>query len=144
MSGGGADPLILVVGHGDLAAGLVASAEMILGATEGLIPVALRPGESPEAVTAAIAAATAGHAGRPRLILVDLFGGSPATASARLLEGDPSLEIVTGVNLPMLLETILQRGRRDVRSLASHAAASGHQGIVEVAGKLRAEGILKS
>jgi mannose/fructose/sorbose-specific phosphotransferase system IIA component len=136
-------PAILVVAHGNLAAELVASAAMIAGDVEDVVPVSLAVGERPEDLSGKIASALERLGpGRPAVLLVDLFGGSPATAAAQLLERYPSLEIVTGVNLPMLLELLLTREGEDAAALASSAARSGQEGVVNVRGRLRAEGIL--
>ena len=135
--------LVLVVAHGGLASALVETAAMIAGEDEGVVPISLAVGERPDDLSAKIVEALERYGrGRPALLMVDLFGGSPATAAAQLLGQYPGLEIVTGVNLPMLLETLLSREREDLQSLASSGSQRGRDGIVNVRERLRAQGVL--
>ncbi len=136
-------PLVLVVGHGALATALVETAAMIAGEEPDVVPIALAVGERPEVMVERIGEVLGRHPGRAALVLVDLFGGSPATAAAQLLGQDPSLQIVTGANLPMLLETLMQRERGDTPALAALAAQGGAEGIVNVRERLSEQGLLQ-
>jgi mannose PTS system EIIA component len=69
------------------------------------------------------------------VILTDMFGGTPTNLSLSLLnKGDNELEVITGVNLPMLLRVLGSRNL-PLASMAKEAKAAGAQGIV-VAGDL--------
>jgi mannose PTS system EIIA component len=145
-----ASPLVVVLAHGPLARSLVDTARMIIGECEGLLPLALEEGEAPAALQQRLADVLARHAiDRPALLLVDLFGGSPSTIAAQaLIEHDAAVEaavaVVTGVNLPMLLETLMSRKGKDVQALAELAAQSGRDGIVITRERLREQGLLLS
>jgi PTS system mannose-specific IIA component len=65
--------------------------------------------------------------------LTDLFGGSPTTMSLSLMKSE-RLEVITGVNLPMLVST-LQSRLMDLDALADKVMAAGQQGI-KVAGAM--------
>ena len=59
------------------------------------------------------------------LILVDLLGASPFNVSAALMENNPRVQVVTGVNLPMLLETVTQREYLPLAELTNLARQAG-------------------
>jgi mannose/fructose-specific phosphotransferase system component IIA len=98
---------IVVASHGDLAAALLASAEMICGAIDDSVAVGLRPDDSPESYAELLRRAV-GDDGRPVLLLVDLMGGTPYNMANlmchRLQVTGPQIACVCGVNLGMLLE----------------------------------------
>ena len=111
---------IIVVTHGPLAAALLKSAQMILGEKlSDVEAVCLGPQDNLESARAKVELALAGAEMEKTsgaweasavssgvLVLVDLFGGTAGNAAAWAL-GDRSFEIVAGVNLPMLLEVLL-------------------------------------
>jgi len=66
--------------------------------------------------------------GQGVLILTDLFGGTPTNISLSFLQ-DGKVEVVTGLNLPMLIKAINSRGDHDLASLAQLAAESGKENI---------------
>jgi len=124
---------IVLVSHGHLADGLLSTAQMIVGDVQGVETIALQPGMGTEDVLAAlrrIIAATDKEAGI--LVLLDLFGGSPATACARVLAADERVEAVTGVNLPMLLEVLLNKDSLGVKDLARLARDRGKEGVTDI------------
>ena len=100
----GLSPGVVVVTHGRLANELVNAAEMIAGERLRIEAVALGWHDDPNAASDQIAAAVArmqGPAGV--LILTDMFGGTPSNLGITFLEDD-RVEVVTGVNLPMLVK----------------------------------------
>ncbi len=95
---------IVVVTHGPLAEELVRSAEMIVGSQEGVRAVGLRSDEEVDAMKGRIESAIREvDRGRGVLVLTDMFGGTPSNLSLSL-HREGAIEIVTGVNLPMLLK----------------------------------------
>jgi mannose PTS system EIIA component len=69
------------------------------------------------------------------LILTDMFGGTPSNVSLTLLE-PTRIEVVSGVNMPMLLHAVTARNRiSSLAELARSTAASGRKNIV-IAGAL--------
>lgn len=122
---------IVIVSHGDMADGLLDAARMILGEQEGIATVSLREMDAVEVLMERIAAAIEGvDTGDGVLIFVDLFGASPFNASARLtMQADGNLEVVSGVNLPMLLEVTVQRDDASLAQLVEIAREAGTKGI---------------
>ena len=125
---------IVVVTHGDFGRELIKAAEVVLGQQERCFAVSMDvQREVDETVEAIRKAAKDAADGTGVLILTDLFGGSPTTLSLSLLKSD-DLEVVTGVNLPMIIKALQSRGEK-LGDLAASVREAGHQGIV-VAGEL--------
>ncbi len=135
---------VLIVGHGGFADGLRDAVEMILGPQDALAALALRPDEDPatlaERVDQSLAALGVGPDGGA-IVLADLFGASPANAASSLLLRRPGLHVLTGVNLPMALELLVQReGLPDdgVAELAGIGLETGREGIKSASDVVRA------
>jgi PTS system mannose-specific IIA component len=92
---------IVVVTHGRLAEELVNAARTIHGELPGIVAVPLGWGDDAATATSAIGRAIAGTGG-DTLVLTDMFGGTPTNLSLPYLSGQ--VEIVTGVNLPMIIK----------------------------------------
>jgi PTS system mannose-specific IIA component len=122
---------IVIVSHGDMADGLVDAARMIAGEQEGIATVSLREMDAVEELVEWVAAAIQKvDSGDGVVILVDLFGGTPFNASARLaMQGDHRIELVSGVNLPMLVELAVQRETKGLEQLLDIALQEGTSGI---------------
>ena len=124
---------ILVGTHGSFATELVKTCEMICGATANVKAITLVPGEGPDDVVAKYEAAIAEMDTENGVIFLnDLFGGSPYNAACRLAIGNENYGIVTGVNLPMLIETIglqLTAGDMGIKEIIEKAVAAGQGGV---------------
>lgn len=121
---------IILAGHGGLPSGVGEAAEMILGPQSRLKVCELSPRDSPEEFGVRLLA-LAGDAPE-LLVLADLHGGSPFNAVRALAAvGRPRIELVSGLNLPMLLEVLLHT-TDDVSELAGVARAAGRDGVVDV------------
>ena len=100
---------IVVVTHGALAGELVNAARTIVGDIPHIAAVSIGWTDDVSAAREAIARALEEVGGEPALILTDMFGGTPTNVSLPFLS--PRVEIVTGVNLPMLIKlTTLREG----------------------------------
>jgi mannose PTS system EIIA component len=134
--------LILVVCHGDLAAALVDTARMIVGDAGRVTPVRFTPGMGPDDLTEAVEAALRPEADGPvPLILTDLVGGTPARIAATLTAAGRA-EIVTGVNLSMLVEVLLSDQAQPATELAALAVRAGSDGVQDLGRTLRDQGVL--
>ncbi|HKC13781.1 MAG TPA: PTS fructose transporter subunit IIA [Vicinamibacteria bacterium] len=113
---------IVVVTHGRVAEELVQAARAIVGEIPAIAAVSIGWSDDVSVAKEAIARALAEVGGGDALILTDMFGGTPTNLSLPFLS--PRLEIVTGVNLPMLIKlTTLRDG-----DLLEVARAVGEQG----------------
>jgi len=97
---------IVVVTHGQLAEELVNAARTIHGELPGIVAVPLGWGDDAVTATSAIGRAIAGIGG-DTLVLTDMFGGTPTNLSLPYLSAQ--VEIVTGVNLPMIIKAATLR-----------------------------------
>lgn len=93
---------IVVVSHGQLALELVNAARNIVGDIPAIAAVSIAWADDMTAARQAIAGAIEAVGGGDVLILTDMFGGTPTNVSLPFLS--PRVEIVTGVNLPMLVK----------------------------------------
>ena len=113
---------IVVVTHGAQAGELVNAARTIVGDIPRIAAVSIGWSDDVSAAREAIARALEDVGGEQSLILTDMFGGTPTNVSLPFLS--PQVEIVTGVNLPMLIKvTSLRDG-----SLAEVARLVREQG----------------
>ena len=99
---------IIVATHGKFSEEIVNSAAMVYGEDENCHVVTFLPGEGGEHLVEKYNAIIATlPENEPVLFLVDLFGGSPYNAAARVAsERGDNTDIVTGISLPMLLEVL--------------------------------------
>lgn len=125
---------IVLAAHGPLPAAFLESTNMILGELPQVASVSLMPGDSLEGLIDCLqAAVNEVNTGDGVLIMLDMFGGTPANAAALLTQQTNGLCAVTGVNLPMLLETFMARMNTDrLESLAATAFSGGQAGIVDI------------
>lgn len=119
---------LLVVAHAGLARELLAAAEMIVGKLEQAEAVAIEKDASAAQVMASIKEAVARVSAEGAIIMTDMFGGTPSNMSLSFLE-EGRVEVVTGVNLPMLIRFTQERGRCGVGELALKLKDSGREGI---------------
>jgi len=101
---------LVVAAHGRLAQELVATAEQIMGKLANVATVSIEPGTPAAAIRTQMRAAVKelDH-GDGVLVLADLFGGTPCKESLLLCQKE-NLEVLAGVNLPMLLKAASLRG----------------------------------
>ena len=118
----------LVVGHSGLAAALVRVAREIVGPEAGCEAFDFFFEQTLERIEADLARWLDEQLARgPAVLLTDLPGATPHNLSARLA-GQRGLEVVTGVNLPMLLRAV-NHADAEPRELARLAAAGGLRAI---------------
>ena len=120
---------LIVACHGRFAEELVNSAAMVFGEAEGVHAVTFMPGEGPEDLIAKYEAIM-GEAGVSDdvLFLVDLFGGSPYNAAIRVVAPTARADVLSGVNLPMLLELL---DSRDDKSTVADLVQSAYSASIE-------------
>jgi PTS system mannose-specific IIA component len=118
---GGAMIGLVLVTHGRLADEFVTAMEHVVGKQERVATVAIGPDDDMEARRNDIAAAIARvDAGRGVILLTDLFGGTPSNIAISLLERG-RIEVIAGINLPMLIR--LESARKSMKVVDAVAAA---------------------
>jgi PTS system mannose-specific IIA component len=124
---------IVVVTHGRLAEELVSAARTIHGELPGLVAVPLGWGDDAATVSSAIGRAVV-DAGGDVLVLTDMFGGTPTNLSLPYLSA--KVEIVTGVNLPMIIKAASLRDGELVQ--VARAVRDQGKGAIYVASEILA------
>jgi PTS system mannose-specific IIA component len=124
---------LVLVTHAGLASALKSAAEMIVGSIDMCASVEVIPGEHADEIMARVVSAVDAVSADGAIIMTDLFGGTPSNMAMSFLK-EGRIEVLTGVNLPMLIEFCSRRGRMSVADLASELLRSGREGII-VAGE---------
>ncbi len=120
---------ILVVTHGSLAEELVKAARRIVGEVEELQAVVIDWDDDVSIAGKVIQDAIKKlDQGQGVLILTDMFGGTPTNISLSFLN-EGNVEIVTGVNLPMLIKYCNLKERENLSSVADRIREQGQKGI---------------
>ena len=122
---------IVVAGHGDLAAALVAAAEMICGRIPDLHAVDLQPADSPESFGERFGAAC-GDPAEPVLVLTDLVGGTPHNVALAALRRRESAVLISGVNLAVLVEAAMSMDALDAGAVA-RLVSTGRAALTDAA-----------
>lgn len=122
---------IVLVGHGSLAQAVLTSIESVLGhSVPGLVAVSAGADDSLESLKARIAEAVASvEQGQGTLILTDMFGDSATNVSVALARV-AHIQVVTGVNLPILVKVISARHAMDLEELAAFIVEYGRDHIL--------------
>jgi PTS system mannose-specific IIA component len=127
---------VVVATHGKLAQEMIRTAEAVVGALELVLPVSV-VGTSPDMRGDLKAAIQRVDRGEGVLLLTDLLGGSPTNLCVSLLK-EGKLEVVTGVNLAMLLKlSSLRASGRGISEIAREIAEAGQRSIGHVTESLR-------
>jgi PTS system mannose-specific IIA component len=120
---------LLVVSHGRLAEELVNALRTIVGSVEGLEAVSIGWDDEVDKTTRRISEALRRvDSGQGVLVLTDMFGGTPTNLALSLHEAG-KVEIVTGVNLPMLIKFANLREQLDLKAAARRIAEQGREAI---------------
>jgi len=121
---------LVVATHGNLGSELLLSAQMIIGPVINARSVSITHDSSMEAIRDAIAEAVTevGQDGQGVIIVTDMFGGTPANVSMTFLEPQ-SVEVITGVNLPMILKFFNSQESLGLDELAGILKSYGQQSI---------------
>jgi len=120
---------VLVITHGNLARELINVAQFIKGDISDVTPISVDATKSVESVKKEmIAAIKKADNGKGVMILTDLFGGTPSNISLSFLKKN-KVEVVTGVNLPMLLKMCELRGKNSLAECAEKIKEYGKKNI---------------
>lgn len=121
---------ILIVSHGRLAEALISSVQFLVGNLQRVKGIAIWPRDRKEEVKDRIEKGIGEmDDGDGVLILTDILGGTPTNLTLPLLEED-KVEVVTGVNVPMLVTVSSYRKGRSLEEIAALVKKSGRRSIV--------------
>src|SRR5437588_10730648 len=125
----------VIVTHGHLATEFIAAAEMIVGPIPHVTPASIDWHDDVDVARQELERAIARVSeGSGVLLLTDMFGGAPTDIASMFL-GDSGIEVVTGVNLPMILKLAEAQPEQTLTEVAQRIRDSGKEGI-HLAGEL--------
>ena len=126
---------LLIVTHCDLGREFLNAAEFIVGSVQGADSISITQTSGSEEIHRSIAEKISVlNTGDGVIILTDMFGGTPSNISLSFLK-DKMVEVITGVNLPMVLAIAQNRDGCDLSALAKKAQDAAKMGI-SLAGNL--------
>lgn len=120
---------LILVTHGRLAQEFLVAMEHVVGKQQSIETIAIGPNDDMEQRRADIATAIARvDTGEGVIVLTDLFGGTPSNLAISLLEAG-RVEVIAGVNLPMLIRLEGARRSMNVRQAVAAARDAGQKYI---------------
>src|SRR2546423_14369050 len=129
----------VIVSHGQVANELLSAAETIIGHVKHITAVSIGWHDDQEAATNEVGRAIERVSeGSGVLLMTDMFGGTPTNIASMFLSAD-EVEVVTGVNLPMVIKLASQKAGEPLEEVARLVRDQGRQGIY-LAGELLAGG----
>ena len=121
---------ILIITHGNLAKEFVQIAEAMIGKPIDVIPVCLDMNLGQEAHTGEITDLIKSFDSDQKVIvLTDLFGGTPSNITIPLIEKD-RIEVITGINLPMLLYILSQSKEKGFSEICKGAKKASQDAVI--------------
>ncbi len=134
---------VVVISHGRLSTELLCAAEAIVGKIENSIAVDIDPKTGMDEIRLALEGAIRTvDLGKGVLVLVDMFGGTPSNIALSFLGTHP-VEVVTGVNLPMMLKLPACRGTMPLPELARYIQEYGQRNITNPGDMLKKKAVKK-
>lgn len=126
---------LLIISHCDLGREFLKAAELILGKLDNTDSISITQTVTSEELLESISGKIeALDKGKGVLILTDMFGGTPSNLSLSFLK-DQRVEVLTGVNLPMVIAVAQDRDTLSLNELGEKAQEAGKRSIT-LAGKL--------
>jgi len=120
---------VLITTHGELGHELIKAAELIKGSLKGVAHISVDQTKGMEEIKKVISTAIKKlDQGKGVIILTDLFGGTPSNISLSFLK-EGKVEVITGVNLPMLLKLSDGRSNTNLREFANFIKEYGIKNI---------------
>lgn len=129
---------ILVVTHANLARTLIETLEFIMGKEqENLLPISIDIKEDPDNLRKKIKQGISRvMSDNGVLIFTDMFGGTPSNLAYSFLE-EGKVEVISGVNLPLLLKAVTARKKMDMETLTTSLVEHGKRSISLASGILK-------
>ena len=126
---------LVLVTHGQLAAEFRAAMEHVVGPQEGVETISIGPDDDMEQRRADIVAAVDGaNSGDGVILLTDMFGGTPSNLAISVME-TAKVEVIAGINLPMLIKLASVRSEASLEQAVEQAQEAGRK-YINVASKV--------
>jgi PTS system mannose-specific IIA component len=128
---------LVLVTHGRLAAEFIAATEHVVGKQRDIRAICIGPDDDITTqrnhILEAITAVDSGHG---VIVLTDMFGGTPSNLAISVMDR-AKVEVIAGINLPMLIKLASVRARNDINAAVIAAQEAGRK-YINVASKLLA------
>ncbi len=118
----------IIVTHGTLAGELRHTTELIVGKLEDCYPIS-GSDFCDEEVIARIRDIIDETRAKNAVVFVDYFGGSCCINSVRAVQGLKGVKVISGVNLPMLLDFATKRGSLEFQDMVDHLLRRGRESV---------------
>ena len=129
---------LVLVTHGRLAQEFIAALEHVVGPQGQIASVCIGPDDDMEQRRAEIMDNIGVvDSGKGVVLLTDMFGGTPSNLAISIMD-QAKVEVIAGINLPMLIKLVQVRGSESMAKAVSHARDAG-QKYINVASSLLAE-----
>lgn len=129
---------MVLVTHGRLAEEFVAATEHVVGPQTQVRAISIGPDDDMEQRRQDILAAVSEvETGAGVILLTDMFGGTPSNLAISVME-KANVEVIAGINLPMLIKLASLRGEDDMKTAVAAAQESGRK-YINVASHLLAD-----
>ncbi len=129
---------VVLVTHGRLAQEFIGALEHVVGPQENMAAVCIGPDDDMERRRREIVESVAEvDGGQGVVLLTDMFGGTPSNLAISVLD-QGRVEVVAGVNLPMLIKLASLRGEESLATVIAEAQRAGRK-YINVASQLLAD-----
>lgn len=120
---------LVLVTHGRLAEELIGALEHVVGRQEHVVAVCIGPDDDMEQRrTDILESIDRANTGSGVILLTDMFGGTPSNLAISVME-QAKVEVIAGVNLPMLIKLASVRGTATLENAAEQASDAGRKYI---------------
>ncbi|EOY5738472.1 PTS galactosamine/N-acetylgalactosamine transporter subunit IIA [Enterobacter ludwigii] len=128
---------IILTGHGGFASGLEQAMKQILGEQPQFIAIDFPESSTTARLTAQLEQAVSELDEQHDIVfLTDLLGGTPFRVASTLAMKRPGSEVITGTNLQLLLEMVLERDGLSSEAFRLQALECGHRGLTSLMDEL--------
>lgn len=128
---------MVVVAHGKLAEAFIAVTEHVVGKQQQMKAVGIEPEDEAEKARERILQAIKDvDSGQGVVILTDMFGGTPSNLAISVMKSE-GIEVIAGVNLPMMIKLASVRGKETLENAVNQAQEAARK-YINVAGNLLA------
>lgn len=127
---------LVLVAHAGIARELLDAAEMIMGKIECAEAVGIKPDDPVDIIRDTITRVIKKVGCDGVIIMTDMFGGTPSNMSLSFLQ-ENQVEVITGVNLPMMIKFVADRSKFGIAELAEKLKQCGRESIIVAGGYLK-------
>ncbi|WP_087025106.1 PTS galactosamine/N-acetylgalactosamine transporter subunit IIA [Thaumasiovibrio subtropicus] len=124
---------VIISGHGAFASGMEKAMLQVIGEQEQCVAIDFPPEATTQQLEAQFQTAMAEIGTDDGLVFItDLLGGSPFRLASTIAMGNDNIEVVTGANLQLILEMMLERDELNSHEFREQALQCGHRGMTSL------------